>query len=95
MSADGPIWPSCGEANKTDQPSYGAGRGLVAGLATSTGAQTPPPGTGGTLPTGLPQPTETIDLWPNGAPGMPSKPLIETVNERSTDAQLTDRAVQE
>jgi acetyl esterase/lipase len=55
--------------------------------------QTPPPATGGALPAGLPQPTETIDLWPEGAPGMPRLPLKETVNERSTDTQLTDRAV--
>jgi acetyl esterase/lipase len=39
------------------------------------------------------QPTETIDLWPEGAPGAPATPLVETVNERSTDPQLTDRAV--
>jgi acetyl esterase/lipase len=32
-------------------------------------------------------------LWPEGAPGMPRLPLKETVNERSTDTQLTDRAV--
>lgn len=42
---------------------------------------------------GLPEPTETIDLWPKGAPGAPAKALTETVNERSTDPQLTDRAV--
>lgn len=69
------------------------GAGLAAGLATRAAAQTPPPATGRPLPPGLPQPTETIDLWPNGAPGMPAGPLTETVNERSTDAQLTDRAV--
>ncbi len=51
------------------------------------------PSTADALPPGLPQPTETIDLWPDGAPGMPASALIETVNERSTDAQLTDRAV--
>lgn len=65
---------------------------LLAGLAAgAASAQTPPPQ--GKRVAGLPQPVETIDLWPNGAPGMPAKPLIETVNERSTDAQLTDRAV--
>jgi acetyl esterase/lipase len=68
--------------------------GLVAtGVAGAAFGQTPPPVTGKPLPSGLPQPTETIDLWPDGAPGMPASALVETVNERSTDAQLTDRAV--
>lgn len=68
--------------------------GLAAsGFASAAFGQTPPPSTGKTSPAGLPQPTETIDLWPKGAPGMPTVPLNETVNERSTDAQLTDRAV--
>jgi acetyl esterase/lipase len=55
--------------------------------------QTPPPVTGTLLPPGLLQPTETIDLWPDGAPGTPQNALVETVTERSTDPQLTDRAV--
>lgn len=63
------------------------------GVATAALGQTPPPVTGKSLPPGLPQPTETIDLWPKGAPGMPRSALVETVNERSADAQLTDRAV--
>lgn len=71
--------------------------GLASGLASHVSApalaQTPPPVTGGALPAGLPQPVETIDLWPKGAPGMPASALRETVNERSTDAQVTDRAV--
>lgn len=67
--------------------------GLATGLVSRGDTQTPPPLTGGLLPAGLPQPTQTVDLWPKGAPGMPSKPLIETVDERSTDPQLTDRAV--
>jgi acetyl esterase/lipase len=41
----------------------------------------------------LPQPVETIDLWPAGAPGLPKSPPTETVEERSTDALVTDRAV--
>jgi acetyl esterase/lipase len=65
----------------------------VTGFASQAIGQTPPPEAGGTLPAGLPQPTETIDLWPKGAPGMPAAALTETVNERSTDPQLTDRAV--
>jgi len=68
--------------------------GLAAGgVAGAAFGQTPPPETGGVLPAGLPQPTETIDLWPKGAPGAPVGGLKETVNERSTDPQLTDRAV--
>ena len=68
--------------------------GAAASVAASAvTAQTPPPITGKGLPPGLPQPTETIDLWPKGAPGMPKVALIETVNERSTDPELTDRAV--
>lgn len=66
---------------------------LAAGLAPATRAQTAVPATGGPLPRGLPQPTETIDLWRDGAPGMPADPPAETVVERGTDAQLTDRAV--
>jgi len=68
--------------------------GLAAGgVAGAAFGQTPPPETGGVLPAGLPQPTETIDLWPKAAPGAPVGGLKETVNERSTDPQLTDRAV--
>lgn len=70
----------------------GAGA-LAAGLGKTAGAQTPPPQAVGALPAGLPQPTETIDLWPNGAPGMPASAPQEIVTERSTDAAITDRAV--
>lgn len=72
---------------------------LGAGLAacalgwTRASAQTPPPIAESGLPPGLPQPSETIDLWPKGAPGLPAKALVETVNERSTDTLVTDRAV--
>lgn len=72
---------------------------LTAGLANAlvpalVRAQTAPPVAAGKLfAPGLPQPTETIDLWPKGAPGMPATPLVETVNERSTDSLVTDRAV--
>ena len=38
-------------------------------------------------------PVETILLWPDGAPGMPAMPPIETVDERSTDPALRDRAL--
>lgn len=68
--------------------------GLVAGITTRrAGAQTPPPVASGAIPPGLPQPVETIDLWPNGAPDAPAKLPVETVNERSTDTLVTDRAV--
>ena len=61
--------------------------------ASAVAGQTPPP-TGETgLPAGLPDPSETIDLWPAGAPGAPAVLPVESVNERSSDRQLTDRAV--
>lgn len=63
------------------------------GIASAAFGQTSPPASGGPFPPGLSQPTETIDLWPKGAPGAPATALVETVNERSTDTQLTDRAV--
>lgn len=67
--------------------------GLAAGTATRAVGQTPPPVASKAVPPGLPQPTETIDLWPKGAPGAPAKALTETVNERSTDSLVSDRAV--
>ena len=67
---------------------------LAAGLAGRTRADTPPPAGEGALPAGLPQPSETLELWPDGAPGLPASPLLETVTERSTDPAVTDRAVQ-
>ena len=66
--------------------------GASIALAGIAQAQTPPPGIAGTV-AALPQPNETIDLWPNGAPGMPPTALVETVKERSTDATNNDRAV--
>ncbi len=67
---------------------------IVAGIATGrAGAQTPPPVSAKGLPPGLRQPTETIDLWSKGAPDAPSAPLTEMVDERSTDALVSDRAV--
>ena len=65
----------------------------AAGVSAIGKAQTAPPETGGELPRGLPQPTETIDLWHGDGPGMPKQAISETVTERSTDSQLTDRAV--
>jgi acetyl esterase/lipase len=67
---------------------------LAAALAgTAAAAQTAPPTKAGDLPPGLPQPTETIGLWPAGAPGMPASPPVEEVTERSPDHSINDRAV--
>ena len=65
---------------------------LASGIAAAAAGQTAPPAA--KVPVaGLPEPTETIDLWSDGAPGMPATPLVETVDERSKDPALTDRAV--
>ncbi|HVJ01271.1 MAG TPA: alpha/beta hydrolase [Sphingomonas sp.] len=69
---------------------------LLAGLATplAAAAQTAPPALPDKpVPAGLPEPDETIDLWPKGVPGRPAKLPVETVVERSSEAQLADRAV--
>ena len=66
----------------------------AAGLGSAAFAQTAPPDVPAKRRVaGLPEPVETIDLWPAGAPGMPAKPLVETVDERSKEDSLTDRAV--
>lgn len=67
--------------------------GLASSLVAKAGAKTPPPLTSRHLPPGFSQPTETIDLWPEGAPGAPPKQLVETVDERATDPLVLDRAV--
>jgi acetyl esterase/lipase len=56
-------------------------------------AQTAAPSGDKGLPAGIVDPSETIDLWPKGAPGMPAKPPVETVEQRSTDAAVSDRWV--
>ena len=67
---------------------------LAAGIAARAAAQTAPPAV---RPAGralvFPDPQETIDLWPAGAPGMPVSPPTETVRERSTDPAYNDRIV--
>lgn len=71
-------------------------RDLLIGLAAAgagAAAQTPPPRSGGRLLPGLGEPGETVDLWPQGAPGAPRVLPVETVDERSKDVDLTDRAV--
>ncbi len=40
----------------------------------------------------LPDPTETIDLWPT-PPARTGAPLVETINERSTSQTYSDRAI--
>ncbi|WP_066774142.1 alpha/beta hydrolase [Croceicoccus mobilis] len=77
----------------------GTRRSVLAGLALSTllttrgEAQTAPPSAGGPTSPGLPQPSETIDLWPDDAPGSPASLPQEMVTERSEDRLVTDRAV--
>lgn len=68
---------------------------LISALAASlpVRARTWAPKAGEELPPGLPQPSESIDLWPDGAPGMPSPRPEEVVEERSTDPTFSDRAV--
>lgn len=75
-------------------------RELLAGLAAAGAlriddarAQTPPPSGPKSLTGGLSQPAETLDLWQAGAPGAPAVLPVETVDERSTDPLLSDRAV--
>lgn len=65
---------------------------LAAGVTGPARAQTAPP-TGATVTPGLMDPSETIDLWPKGAPGMPATPPVEAVTERSKDPNISDRAV--
>lgn len=69
------------------------GTALAAGLVQRSSGQTPLPVTERVLPGGQIEPAEFIDLWPSGAPGAPSTLPVETITERSTDAQLTDRAM--
>lgn len=66
---------------------------LAVGIASRAEGQTPPPVSAQGQPPGLPQPVETIDLWPRGAPAAPAVLPVETVDERSTDTLVTDRAV--
>jgi acetyl esterase/lipase len=56
-------------------------------------AQSLPPATDKPFPAAVSDPVETIDLWPAGAPGMPTSPPVETVVERSVDPTYHDRAV--
>src|SRR5436309_6089849 len=66
---------------------------LLAGLALplAARAQTASPATPEPDRLTVPDPEETIDLWPNGAPGAPARLPVETVKERSTDPGYNDR----
>lgn len=54
---------------------------LLGPIALTLAAQAPIP----------PRPGAEIDLWPDGAPGMPSPPPVEALRERSTDPFYNDR----
>ena len=64
-----------------------------AGACSAARGQTPPPATPASPHLTWPEPSETIDLWPNGAPGAPAQLPVETVRERSTDRAFNDRYV--
>lgn len=67
---------------------------LGAAIAGKAGAQTAPPTVkDGALPLVLSEPSETIDLWPKGAPGRPATAPVELSIERSKDPARNDRAV--
>ncbi len=66
---------------------------LAFGLAAGAKAQTRPPATRDSPHLTSPEPMETVDLWPGGAPGVPAKLPVETVRERSRDPAYNDRYV--
>jgi acetyl esterase/lipase len=66
---------------------------LALGVAARSDAQTRPPATTESDHMTAPEPAETIDLWPGGAPGAPAVLPVETVKERSTDPAYNDRYV--
>ena len=66
---------------------------LAAGLAARAGAQTAPPSARNSRTLAAPDPTETIDLWPDGVPGAPASLPVEAATERSTDPAYNDRYV--
>lgn len=66
---------------------------LALGMAGRTAAQTRAPATAQSPHLTLPDPAETIDLWPGAAPGAPARLPVETVTERSADPAYNDRYV--
>lgn len=67
--------------------------GVALGLASRAIGQTAAPATSASPHLTFPDPTETIDLWPGGAPGAPETLPVETVKERSTNPAFNDRYV--
>lgn len=66
---------------------------LALGMAGRAAAQTRPAATSNSPHMAFAEPTETIDLWPRGAPGAPIRLPVETVKERSKDTAYNDRYV--
>ena len=66
---------------------------LAAGVSARSAGQTHAPSTPESHWLAIPDPTETIDLWPGRPPGAPAKLPVETVHERSKDPAYNDRYV--
>lgn len=66
---------------------------IAAGVAAKAAAQTAPPSTPESHWLSIPDPTETIDLWPGSPPGSPARLPVEQVHERSKDPAYNDRYV--
>ena len=66
---------------------------IALGLAGRGSAQSAAPFSKESMHLTFAEPTETIDLWPKGAPGAPAKLPVETVRERSKDLAYNDRYV--
>jgi acetyl esterase/lipase len=66
---------------------------FAAGIGAGAAGQTRPPSTSESHWLTLPDPTETIDLWPARPPGSPARLPVETVHERSKDPAYNDRYV--
>jgi acetyl esterase/lipase len=66
---------------------------LAAGIAASAEGQTRLPSTAESHWLTVPDPTESIDLWPKLPPGAPAKLPAEVTHERSKDAAYNDRYV--
>jgi acetyl esterase/lipase len=67
---------------------------LAAGVSVASRAQTAPPAKVRPLSSSQADPTEIIELWPQGAPGMPEHPPEERVVERSEDPEVPNRFIQ-
>jgi acetyl esterase/lipase len=64
---------------------------LAASVTTGVAGQTRPPSTAESLWLTVPDPTETIDLWPGLPPAAPARLPIEVAHERSNDPGFNDR----